>query len=115
MQGAEEESREEAPKVQIATLCARAALLLSSLKSTMIRGFEAAINDEIEEKEKMRREIEKLKVELVKERVKMKKIKLFGSMELILPLILVILISSFFMKRALDSFLLDDQSSFCDY
>ncbi|OMO94325.1 hypothetical protein COLO4_16404 [Corchorus olitorius] len=59
--------------------------------------------------------MENIKVELVKERLKMKKIKLFGSMELILPLILVVLISSFFMKRALDSFLFDDQSPFCDY
>ncbi|OMO93793.1 hypothetical protein CCACVL1_06348 [Corchorus capsularis] len=38
----------------------------------------------------MRREIEKLKVELVKKRLKMKKIELFGSIELILPLILVV-------------------------
>ncbi|OMO94314.1 hypothetical protein COLO4_16413 [Corchorus olitorius] len=43
MEGAEEESREEARKLQIATRCARVALLLSSLKSTMTRGFEAAV------------------------------------------------------------------------
>ncbi|XP_021285191.1 uncharacterized protein LOC110417261 [Herrania umbratica] len=112
MEGIEEKTRDEARKVQIAIRCAKAALLLSSLKSSVTRVFEAANNDEDEEKEKMRREIENLRVELVKERLKIKKIKLCGVMELILQLILVMLISSFFMKLAFDFFLFADESSF---
>ncbi|OMO93777.1 hypothetical protein CCACVL1_06354 [Corchorus capsularis] len=115
MEAIEEETKEEARNLQIATRCVKAALLLSSLKSTMIRVSEARNNDQDKEEEKMRREMENIKVELVKERLKMKKIKLFGWMELIIPLILVVLICSFFMKRALDSFLFDDPSPFCDY
>lgn len=58
----------------------------------------------------MRREIENLKVELVKERLKMKKVKLCGLMELVLQIILVMLITGFFMKIAFDFFLIDDGS-----
>ncbi|KAK6246062.1 hypothetical protein QQP08_022729 [Theobroma cacao] len=112
MEGIEEKTRDEARKLLIAIRCAKAALLLSSLKSSVSRVFEAANNDEDEEKEKMRREIENLRVELVKERLKIKKIKLCGVMELILQLILVMLISSFHMTLAFDFFLCDDESSF---
>lgn len=61
----------------------------------------------------MRREIESLRVELVKERLKMKKIKFCGMVDLILQVILVMLISGFFMKLALDFFIFDDESFFC--
>ncbi|XVF36718.1 hypothetical protein REPUB_Repub19eG0082200 [Reevesia pubescens] len=109
MEGTEGEGRDEDHrKLVIAIRCAKAALLLSSLKSTVNHVFQAANYDESEEKEKMRREIGNLRVELVRERVKMKNIKLCGVMELILQLILVMLISSFFTKIALDFFLFDD-------
>ncbi|KAK9047444.1 hypothetical protein V6N11_053288 [Hibiscus sabdariffa] len=116
MEGTEVEARDEDRKLQIAVRGAKAALLLSSLKSSVDRVFEAANNDETETlvMEKMRREIESLKVELVKERLKIKKIKFCGSMELILQAILVMMIASFFTKLALD-FLFDDDFPFCDY
>ncbi|KAE8666806.1 hypothetical protein F3Y22_tig00112491pilonHSYRG00322 [Hibiscus syriacus] len=112
MEGTEVEARDEDRKLQIAVRSAKAALLLSSLKSSVDRVFEAAINDETETlvKEKMRREINSLKVELVRERLKIKKIKFCGVMELILQAILVMMISSFFMKLALD-----DDFPFCNY
>ncbi|XP_039041470.1 uncharacterized protein LOC120180153 isoform X2 [Hibiscus syriacus] len=110
MEGTEVEARDEDRKLQIAVRSAKAALLLSSLKSSVDRVFEAAINDETEVKEKMRREINSLKVELVRERLKIKKIKFCGVMELILQAILVMMISSFFMKLALD-----DDFPFCNY
>ncbi|XWS15004.1 hypothetical protein CRYUN_Cryun35bG0057300 [Craigia yunnanensis] len=115
MEGTEGETKDGARKLQIAIRCAKAAFLLSSLKSSVNRVFEAANNDESEEKEKMRREIENLRVELVKERQKIKKVKFCGLMELILQVILVMLISSFFMKLALDIFHYDDESPFCNY
>ncbi|XVF39510.1 hypothetical protein PTKIN_Ptkin01aG0040400 [Pterospermum kingtungense] len=111
----ERETKDEARRLQIAIRCAKAAFLLSSLKSSVNRVFEAATKDESEDKEKMRIEIENLRVELVKERVKMKKVKLCGMMELVLQIILVMLITGFFMKIALDFFLFDDESPFCNY
>ncbi|KAK8580334.1 hypothetical protein V6N13_143445 [Hibiscus sabdariffa] len=116
MEGTEVEARDEDRKLQIAVRGAKAALLLSSLKSSVDRVFEAANNGETETlvMEKMRREIESLKVELVKERLKIKKIKFCGSMELILQAILVMMIASFFTKLALD-FLFDDDFPFCNY
>ncbi|KAK5832105.1 hypothetical protein PVK06_015905 [Gossypium arboreum] len=115
MEGTEVEARDKDRKLQIAVRRAKAALLLSSLKSSVNRVFEAANNDECETqvKEKMRREIESQRVELVKERLKMKKIKFCGMVDLILQVILVMLISSFFMKLALDFFIFDDESFFC--
>ncbi|MBA0808340.1 hypothetical protein Gohar_024088 [Gossypium harknessii] len=115
MEGTEVEGRDKDRKLQIAVRRAKAALLLSSLKSSVNRVFEAANNDKFKTqvKEKMRREIESLRVELVKERLKMKKIKFCGMVDLILQVILVMLISSFFMKLALDFFIFDDESFFC--
>ncbi|XVE55495.1 hypothetical protein DITRI_Ditri03aG0163200 [Diplodiscus trichospermus] len=115
MEGTGGETKDGAPKLQLAIRCVKAAFLLSSLKSSVNSVFESANIEEIEEKEKMWREIENLRVELVKERLKIKKIKLCGLMELILQVILVMLISSFFMKLALDIFLFDDESPFCKY
>ncbi|KAG4147544.1 hypothetical protein ERO13_D05G229300v2 [Gossypium hirsutum] len=115
MEGTEVEGRDKDRKLQIAVRRAKAALLLSSLKSSVNRVFEAANNDKFKTqvKEKMRREIESLRVELVKERLKMKKIKFCGMVDLILQVILVMLISSFFMKLALDFFIFGDESFFC--
>ncbi|MBA0775435.1 hypothetical protein Gotri_010582 [Gossypium trilobum] len=113
MEGTEVEGRDKDRKLQIAVRRAKAALLLSSLKSSVNRVFEAANNDKFKVKEKMRREIESLRVELVKERLKMKKIKFCGMVDLILQVILVMLISSFFMKLALDFFIFGDESFFC--
>ncbi|KAK8354758.1 hypothetical protein V6Z12_A05G242000 [Gossypium hirsutum] len=96
MERTEVEARDKDRKLQIAVRRAKAALLLSSLKSSVNRVFEAANNDECETqvKEKMRREIESQRVELVKERLKMKKIKFCGMVDLILQVILVMLIST---------------------
>ncbi|KAK8691911.1 hypothetical protein V6N13_075403 [Hibiscus sabdariffa] len=95
MEGTEGETIDGTPKLEIAVRCAKAAILLSSLKSSYNSVFE------LEEMEKMMREIENLRVALVKERLKIKKIKQCGSIEVIL----VILISSFFLKFTFDSFL----------
>ncbi|KAK8677548.1 hypothetical protein V6N13_143079 [Hibiscus sabdariffa] len=105
MEGTEGETIDGAPKLQIAVRCAKAAFLLSSLKSSYNSVFESAENDELKEKDKMMREIENLRVALVKERLKIKKIKQCGSIELTLQVIFVILISSFFVKFTFDSFL----------
>ena len=48
MEGTEGETKDGARKLQIAIRCAKAAFLLSSLKSSVNRVFEAANNDESE-------------------------------------------------------------------
>ncbi|KAB2083588.1 hypothetical protein ERO13_A05G267250v2 [Gossypium hirsutum] len=98
MEGTEGEFQDEARKLQIAIRCAKAAFLLSSLKSSVNR-----VNDEPEE-EKIIREIENLRVAFVKERLKINKIKLRGLTELILQVVFGILISCFFTKQAFDTF-----------
>ncbi|XP_038996649.1 uncharacterized protein LOC120121331 [Hibiscus syriacus] len=104
MEGTEGETIEGAPSSQIAVRCAKAAFLLSSLISYSNSVLQSAENDELE-KEKMTREIENLRVALVKERLKIKQIKQHGSMELILQVIFVTLISSFVINLAFDIFL----------
>ncbi|XP_039024521.1 uncharacterized protein LOC120157486 [Hibiscus syriacus] len=104
MEGTEGETIDGAPRLQIAVRCAKAAFLLSSLKSYSNSVLRSAENDELE-KEKMTREIENLRVALVKERLKIKQIKQRGSMELTLQVIFVTLISCFVIKLALDIFL----------
>ena len=49
----------------------------------------------LQEKETMESEIEDLKVELVRERMKTKKIKLCGLMEVVLEVMVVFFVSSF--------------------
>ncbi|TYI29114.1 hypothetical protein ES332_A05G293800v1 [Gossypium tomentosum] len=98
MEGTEGEFQDEARKLQIAIRCAKAAFLLSCLKSSVNR-----VNDEPEE-EKIIREIENLRVAFVKERLKINKIKLRGLTELILQVVFGILISCFFTKQAFDTF-----------
>ncbi|KAK8355425.1 hypothetical protein V6Z12_A05G289000 [Gossypium hirsutum] len=95
MEGTEGEFQDEARKLQIAIRCAKAAFLLSSLKSSVNR-----VNDEPE----IIREIENLRVAFVKERLKINKIKLRGLTELILQVVFGILISCFFTKQAFDTF-----------
>ncbi|KAA3454285.1 hypothetical protein EPI10_010228 [Gossypium australe] len=99
MEGTEGEFQDGARKLQIAIRCAKAAFLLFSLKSSVKR-----VNDEPEEKEKIIREIENLRVAFVKERLKINKIKLCGLTELILQVVFGILISCFFTKQAFDAF-----------
>ncbi|KAL4334707.1 hypothetical protein GQ457_07G023570 [Hibiscus cannabinus] len=72
------EARYEDRKLQIAVRGAKAALLLSSLKSSVNRVFEAANDDKTEVKEKMRKEMESLNL---KEPLKMKKIKICEMVE----------------------------------
>nr|KJB59041.1 hypothetical protein B456_009G281500 [Gossypium raimondii] len=95
MEGTEGEFQDGARKLQISIRCAKAAFLLSSLKSSVNR-----VNDEPE----LIREIENLRVAFVKERLKINKIKLCGLTELILQVVFAILISCFFTKQAFDTF-----------
>ncbi|KAL9449954.1 hypothetical protein AB3S75_011815 [Citrus x aurantiifolia] len=75
------ETKEEGVKLQIAIRCAKALNLLSSLRN---RDLKATTNDDDEEKETMKRIIGDLQVELARERLTTKKLKLSGLMELVL-------------------------------
>ncbi|XP_060968951.1 uncharacterized protein LOC115710159 [Cannabis sativa] len=97
MEGTEAQTKKEFLKLQqLAIQSAKAAHLISSLKSspTCYRRLnfqnkdEAVFEEEILNKEK---EIEDLKMKLAMERRKNKRIKLFGLMQLLLPLILVLI------------------------
>ncbi|KAL5779696.1 hypothetical protein ACOSQ2_010433 [Xanthoceras sorbifolium] len=83
---------DEARKSQTAIRCAKAAILLSSLSN---RNMKATIDNEDEEKEMMKMEIGGLQLVLVRERMKSKKIKLCGLMEVVLEVMVVLLFSSF--------------------
>ncbi|KAG6784275.1 hypothetical protein POTOM_009964 [Populus tomentosa] len=96
MEGAEKmESKDKPLKSQVAIRCAKAAILLSLLKSFPNRHLTTSIDDQREEKEMMMREIGDLKMELARERLKSKKIKLCGLMEVILQVMAVLSISTF--------------------
>eukprot|EP00258_Populus_trichocarpa_P001771 XP_002301051.2 uncharacterized protein LOC7495153 [Populus trichocarpa] len=96
MEGAEKmESKDKPLKSQVAVRCAKAAILLSLLKSFPNRHFTTSIDDQREEKEMMMREIGDLKMELARERLKSKRIKLCGLMEVILQVMAVLSISTF--------------------
>ncbi|GAV63566.1 hypothetical protein CFOL_v3_07084, partial [Cephalotus follicularis] len=85
MEGIEIDTKDEAVKSQIAIRCAKAAILLSSLKQFPNHHLETAtIDDEEEGKEMMKKSIGSLKVELARERMKRKKMKLCGLMEVLL-------------------------------
>ncbi|KAJ6391513.1 hypothetical protein OIU77_025486 [Salix suchowensis] len=99
MEGAEKmESKDKPLKSQVAIRCAKAAILLSSFKSFPNRHLTTSIEDQGEEKEMMKtmvREIGDLKMELARERMKNKRIKLCGLMEVILQVMTVLSISTF--------------------
>ncbi|KAJ6759704.1 hypothetical protein OIU79_024715 [Salix purpurea] len=100
MKGAKKmESKDERLKSQVAIRCAKAAILLSKLKSSPNRHLTTSIDDQGEEKEMliktMVREIGDLKMELARERLKIKRIKLCGLMEVILQVMTVLSISTF--------------------
>ncbi|KAJ0086035.1 hypothetical protein Patl1_08519 [Pistacia atlantica] len=93
------EKKDESVRSQVAIRCAKAAILLSSLSN---RHSKATINDGDEEKEMLKRDMEDLKVEMVRERMKSKKIKLCGLVEVALQVSVVLFVSSFFLMLAFE-------------
>ncbi|KAM1134851.1 hypothetical protein TB2_043926 [Malus domestica] len=87
----------------VAIRCAKAALLLSSLKSSPARRRDTAVDDDddIAEKE-MKKEIGDLKVEVARERLRNKRIKIFGFLELLL-LALLFAVSVFLFMLAFEA------------
>ncbi|CAK7347137.1 unnamed protein product [Dovyalis caffra] len=84
MEGAEKMQSNDKPlKSQVAIRCAKAAILLCSLKSFPNHHLTTSIDDQGEQ-EMMMREIGDLKMELARERFKSKRIRLCGLMEVIL-------------------------------
>ncbi|ESR47234.1 hypothetical protein CICLE_v10003721mg, partial [Citrus x clementina] len=90
--GKEMETKEEGVKLQIAIRCAKALNLLSSLRN---RDLKATTNDDDEEKETMKRIIGDLQVELARERLTTKKLKLSGLMELVLQVAMLLFVSAY--------------------
>ncbi|GMY17282.1 Retrotransposon-derived protein [Fagus crenata] len=91
------EGKEEALKSNVLIRCAKAAFLLSALK------FPNSTTDhQDEEKEKLRREMREMEMELARERVKNKKIKLCGLMELVTQVALLLSLSTFLLMLALN-------------
>nr|XP_023918900.1 uncharacterized protein LOC112030443 [Quercus suber]POF02340.1 hypothetical protein CFP56_31234 [Quercus suber] len=84
---AEIEKKEEALKSKVAIRCAKAAFLLSSLRS-----LPNSTADHHHQEKKML----EVKVELARERHKNKRIKQFALIELVLELALVLSLSTFF-------------------
>ncbi|CAM8991364.1 unnamed protein product [Rhodiola kirilowii] len=80
------ETKSEARRSQIALQCAKAALLLASLKNRN----RSAEDYQVLEMEKM---VMNLKVELVKERMRMRQVKLCGVMEMLIQVMVLISIS----------------------
>ncbi|BFG19288.1 hypothetical protein CerSpe_055620 [Prunus speciosa] len=107
MEGRETQTKSEggeALRSRAAIRCAKAALLLSSLKSSPNRSLDTAIdNDDILEKEILRREIGDLKMEVARERLQNKRIKLCGFLELLLQLVLLLALSTFFFMLAFEN------------
>ncbi|KAJ6340096.1 hypothetical protein OIU77_007946 [Salix suchowensis] len=96
MKGAKKmESKDERLKSQVAIRCAKAAILLSSLKSFPNRHLTTSIEEKEMMIKTMVREIGDLKMELARERLKNKRIKLCGLMEVILQVMTVLSISTF--------------------
>ncbi|MED6187259.1 hypothetical protein PIB30_074727 [Stylosanthes scabra] len=89
----ENEQHNKALKFETASLrrCAKAALFLHRLKSPR------AVSNNEEEHEKLKKEMRDLKMELVKERWKNKKMKLCGFMELLLQVLLLLSLWTFFL------------------
>ncbi|XP_008373838.2 uncharacterized protein [Malus domestica] len=89
-----------AMRSDVAIRCAKAAFLLSSLKSSPNRRVSTAIDDDDdeiaqEEKEMLKKEIGDLKVTVARERLRNKRIKVCGLLEILLQLALLFAISAF--------------------
>ncbi|KAM1180545.1 hypothetical protein ACFX13_019943 [Malus domestica] len=88
-----------AMRSDVAIRCAKAAFLLSSLKSSPNRRVSTAIDDDddeiAEEKEMLKKEIGDLKVTVARERLRNKRIKVCGLLEILLQLALLFAISTF--------------------
>ncbi|KAM0976726.1 hypothetical protein PS2_019328 [Malus domestica] len=88
-----------AMRSDVAIRCAKAAFLLSSLKSSPNRRVRTAIDDDddeiAEEKEMLKKEIGDLKVTVARERLRNKRIKVCGLLEILLQLALLFAISAF--------------------
>ncbi|CAN6542741.1 hypothetical protein ACFX2I_019546 [Malus domestica] len=88
-----------AMRSDVAIRCAKAAFLLSSLKSSPNRRVSTAIDDDddeiAEEKEMLKKEIGDLKVTVARERLRNKRIKVCGLLEILLQLALLFAISAF--------------------
>ncbi|KAK9271130.1 hypothetical protein L1049_026719 [Liquidambar formosana] len=95
MEGVEFESKDEPLKSQIAIRCAKAALLLSSLKSFPSCTLRSPHHDEDEEREILMRAVADLKLELVKERMKSRRIKLCSLTEVLLQVMVMLSLWSF--------------------
>ncbi|POO03983.1 hypothetical protein TorRG33x02_002870 [Trema orientale] len=91
MEGREAQTKNEALKSHLAIRCGKAAILLSSLKSSRCRRLNLnQIMNEEDEKEMLKKEIGDLKMKLVEERLRNKRIKLCGFMELLLQLLVLL-------------------------
>jgi hypothetical protein len=133
MEGSDMEVMDDALKSKIVVRCAKAAFLLSALKSSPNRYVNSTTDDQHEvtksrlslslslslyiyiyiicenflsillfwnlpqEVELMRREIRELKMELARERLKNRRIKLCGLMEVVLEVTVVLCVSTFFL------------------
>ncbi|KAM2323058.1 hypothetical protein PS1_019933 [Malus domestica] len=88
-----------AMRSDVAIRCAKAVFLLSSLKSSPNRRVSTAIDDDddeiAEEKEMLKKEIGDLKVTVARERLRNKRIKVCGLLEVLLQLALLFAISAF--------------------
>ncbi|KAB1204071.1 hypothetical protein CJ030_MR8G028350 [Morella rubra] len=100
IEGLEMETKHEALKSKMLIRCAKAAFLLSALKSFPNLSMNSTTDDQDEEEEMVRREIEELKMELARERLKNKKMKLCGLMEMVLQVAVVLSLSTFFFMFA---------------
>ncbi|XP_050124228.1 uncharacterized protein LOC126601551 isoform X3 [Malus sylvestris] len=85
-----------AMRSDVAIRCAKAAFLLSSLKSSPNRRVSTAIDDDdYEIAEMLKKEIGDLKVTVARERLRNKRIKVCGLLEILLQLALLFAISAF--------------------
>ncbi|CAM8902232.1 unnamed protein product [Rhodiola kirilowii] len=82
------ETKSKARRSQIAFQCAKAALLLASLENRSI----SAEDYQVLEMEKV---VVSLKVELVKEKMRMRHVKLCGVMEMLIQVMVLISVWSF--------------------
>ncbi|OAY58142.1 uncharacterized protein LOC110610027 [Manihot esculenta] len=95
------ESKDEALRSQVAIRCAKASILLYSLKSFPNRHFKTTTNDK--DKDLMMEEIRDLKIKLTRERIKSKRIKLCGLVEVILQVMVVLSFSTVLLVLAFKS------------
>ncbi|KGN60336.1 uncharacterized protein LOC105435036 [Cucumis sativus] len=101
MEDVEAETKNEAMRgSKTAIRCAKAAFLLSSLKSSQNRQLRATVHEQAKEKKMLGKTVGDLKIQLARERVRNKRIKLCGLMEFVLQLLLVLSLSSLFLFAA---------------